>query len=67
MTITQKQAKCIICKILKDGLGNSSFRDKFPEAWEELVLYQNDMADHLHKLVPKVTWNPKKRKLKKRK
>ena len=63
MKLTKAQARSIITKLVHDGLGDSTWRDQFPQAWLELSLfYHHDMADHLYELVPAVTRKRKKKK-----
>lgn len=45
--------KCIIEEILYEGLGNSTWRDNFPEAYNALLKYAEDMENTVREVIKK--------------
>ena len=54
-TIEQK----IISEILDKGLADSTFRDNFPKAYDELLRYRVDLELSVSKTVKKHKWQCK--------
>jgi hypothetical protein len=44
-------AEKIISDILEKGLGDSTWAEKYPDAYDELFLYEKDMAIHADKII----------------
>jgi len=51
--MSNKLAQKIIDDILDKGLADSTFRDKYPEAYEELLFYRVDMVTKVTKIITK--------------
>lgn len=51
-TVEQK----IITEILDKGLADSTFREKFPEAYEELLFYREDLEASVTRILKKHKW-----------
>ncbi len=54
-TIEQK----IISEILDKGLAESTFRENYPKAYDELLCYRVDLELSVHRILKKHKWQVK--------